>query len=83
MAIGCALLGLAAWRADAETGITNTINGITSSSPFSYYVGNSGPYNGLIVTNAGKLLVSASSYVGYGAAASNNTAIVTGSSAYA
>jgi len=77
--IAIAMIGLATASADAETGITNIVSGVTSNVTGDYYVGNTGPFNGLIVTNAGQLNVSGSGYMGYTVAASNNTALVTGS----
>ena len=58
--------------ARAETGVTNIINGVTTNV--------AGPFNGLIVTNAGILNVTGSdSIIGNAAAAGNNFALVTGS----
>ena len=77
--IAVAVIGLAASRSAAETGVTNIINGVTNNVAGDYYVGNTGPFNGLIVTNAGQLSVSGNGFMGYTAAASNNTVLVTGS----
>ncbi len=79
MAIGCALiLGLAASRAAAESYTTNIVDGVTNSF-YSYYVGDTGPFNVLIVTNAGRLALGTAFVVGSNAGASNNSALVTGS----
>ena len=77
--IAVAVIGLAASRSAAETGVTNIINGVTNNVAGDYYVGNTEPFNGLIVTNAGQLSVSGNGFMGYTAAASNNTVLVTGS----
>jgi T5SS/PEP-CTERM-associated repeat protein len=76
--IAAAVIGLAALRVDAETGITNTINGYTYTAPSDYYVGQSGTFNALIVTNGGQLN-DHNGYISYLAGAANNTALVTGS----
>ena len=75
--IALTVISLAASRANAETA-TNTINGFTTNVSGSYYVGNTGPFNGLIITNAGALSGSSISYIGNAAGSSNNTALVTG-----
>ena len=66
--------------ARAETA-TNIINGVTTNFPDTYYyVGNTGPNNVLIITNAGRLnvMAGADSVIGNLEGASNNFATVTG-----
>jgi hypothetical protein len=48
-----------AWSAlaGAETGVTNIVNGVTTNATGPYYVGDTGPLNAQIVTNAGVLNV--------------------------
>jgi T5SS/PEP-CTERM-associated repeat protein len=78
LAVASALfLNLVVSRAAAETGVTNIVNGVTSNVAGNYYVGNSGPFNVLIATNAGKLIDTYGT-IGNTAAASNNFALVTG-----
>lgn len=61
----------------AETGITNIINGTTVSTGGIYLVGATGPYNGLIITNAGRLN-SSNGVVGLMLGAGSNSVVVTG-----
>lgn len=72
-----ALLGSGVAR--AETGVTDLVDGVTSNVTGNANVGNTGPFNTLIVTNGGQLFVTSVGYIGNGTGASNNTAIVTGS----
>ena len=77
-----AVCGLLA--AHAETA-TNIVNGVTVNySDTYYYVGNTGPYNVLIVTNAGRLncMPGNVSYIGRGESSDNNSALVTGAGSY-
>ena len=64
--------------ARSETGVTNIIDGVTTNTGGAYYVGDTGPFNALIVTNAGTV-IDTSGYIGNAAVASNNSALVTGS----
>ncbi|MCX7006171.1 MAG: hypothetical protein NTY53_02800, partial [Kiritimatiellaeota bacterium] len=70
-----ALLGGGVARAETAT---NTINGGTTSLSGDYYVGNTGPNNGLIVTNAGVLNIDGTGFMGNAAGSSNNFVLVTG-----
>ena len=64
--------------ARAETGVTNIVNGVISNAGGDYIVGDTGPFNALIVTNAGRL-ISAAGTIGANAEASNNLGLITGS----
>ncbi|MBI5397789.1 MAG: hypothetical protein HZA91_21020 [Verrucomicrobia bacterium] len=77
LATAGALLGLAP-QSRAEDGITNTINATTVTNVSTYMVGTDGTFNALVITNAGKLLVTTNSIIGSSAASSNNNAWVTG-----
>ena len=74
MAAGMLALG----AAHAETGVTNVVDGVTTNVGGSCYVGNTGPFNALIITNAGLLNVTSFSYIGKEVDASNNSVLVTG-----
>jgi len=67
----------AAPSARAETGVTNIINGVSTNAGGAYWVGNTGPFNALIITNGGTLIATDTG-LGYAAASSNNFALVTG-----
>jgi T5SS/PEP-CTERM-associated repeat protein len=69
-----ALLGGGVARAETAT---NTINGVTNNPGGTYYVDNTGPFNGLIVTNAG-VLIDNTGIIGNTAGSSNNAVLVTG-----
>jgi len=71
-----AAIGLAVARVGAETYTTNIVNGVTTNA-VSFYVGNTGPYNLLIVTNAG-VVSDTLGYIGNNVGANFNTAMVTG-----
>ena len=75
-------LCLAAWslapRSQAETGVTNTINGLTTNYSSGYTVGTNGPFNALIVTNAGVLNVTGVGIIGDSSSANSNNVWVTG-----
>jgi T5SS/PEP-CTERM-associated repeat protein len=71
---------LALGAAHAETGVTNIVDGVTNNAAGPYYVGNTGSFNGLIVTNAGQLVVTGNGMIGNATGSSNNSALVTGSS---
>ncbi|MBM3888015.1 MAG: hypothetical protein FJ388_02690 [Verrucomicrobia bacterium] len=73
----CLVVALCA-PARAETGKTNIINGVTSNYAGTYMVGTNGPFNALIVTNAGVFNVTDDGIVGNSALANSNTAWVTG-----
>lgn len=62
----------------AETGITNVIDGVNTNAGASFTIGNTGPYNALIITNAGSVS-NGVGVVGSGTSANSNTVIVTGS----
>jgi T5SS/PEP-CTERM-associated repeat protein len=82
LGFAAAVLGLA--LAHAETA-TNIVNGVTVDySDTYYYVGNTGPYNVLIVTNAGRLncMPGNVSYIGRNESSDNNSALVTGPGSY-
>lgn len=64
-------------RSWAESYTTNIINGVSTNAGGPYYVGDTGPFNTLIITNAGRL-TNTFGYIGNAAAASNNSAFVTG-----
>ena len=64
-------------RVSAESYTTNVIDGVATNIPGLFILGDSGPYNVLIVTNAG-LLTTERTTVGNTNEAHSNTAIVTG-----
>ncbi len=74
-----ALASLTAQHAFAESGVTNTVNGVTNNYSSGYTLGTNGAFNVLIVTNAGKANVTGGfSIVGNSAVSSNNTVLVSG-----
>ena len=74
-----AVLGVMAVGARAETGITNIVDGVTTNVTGPYYVGDTGPLNALLITNAGVVDVTGGkSIVGNSAAANSNNVWVTG-----
>lgn len=75
--VAVALGLLFAPTANAETGVTNTINGTTQSETTTY-VGEAGPFNALLVTGGGSLQ-SQQGVIGMNGASSNNIATVNGS----
>ncbi len=82
LCIATAVFGLA--LAHAETA-TNIVNGVTVNySDTYYYVGDTGPFNVLIITNAGRLncMPGGVSYIGKGESSDNNSALVTGPGSY-
>jgi T5SS/PEP-CTERM-associated repeat protein len=78
---GClaALVLCSAVAGHAESYTTNIVNGVTTNVGGVYIVGSTGPFNGLIITNAG-VLINTDGIIGNTAAASNNFALITGSS---
>jgi T5SS/PEP-CTERM-associated repeat protein len=78
MVASMALIGMLAPRAGAESYTTNIVDGVTNCVAGNYYVGDAGPFNRLIVTNAGVLDVSLTSGIGHRINGDNNIAIVTG-----
>ena len=60
----------------AETGITNTINGVNTNAGATFTIGNTGPFNALIITNAGSVS-NGVGIIGSTAAGSNNSVLVT------
>ncbi|MCX7824555.1 MAG: hypothetical protein N2689_03255 [Verrucomicrobiae bacterium] len=74
--IACLILSCSLVR--AETGATNIINGVTTNAPGDFSVGTNGPFNALIVTNAGVLNVSGAGSIGFKLGASNNNAWIIG-----
>lgn len=71
-------LSFATGSAQAESNTTNTISGVISNWPGTWYVGSNGAFNALIVTNAGSLY-SSNGVIGNTSVSTNNTAWVTGS----
>lgn len=64
--------------AKAETGITNIIDGVNTNAGATFTIGDTGPFNALIITNGGSVS-NGVGIVGNAAGASNNLAVVTGS----
>lgn len=63
--------------ARTETGQTNVVDNIVTNVAGDYYVGDTGPFNVLVVTNAGTLNDD-TGYIGNAADAANNAAVVHG-----
>jgi len=63
--------------ARAETGTTNVIDGVNTNAGTTFIIGNTGPFNALIITNAGSVS-NGVGIVGNISAADNNSALVTG-----
>jgi fibronectin-binding autotransporter adhesin len=64
--------------AHAETGQTNVIDGVSTNAGATFTIGNSGPFNALIITNGG-MVTDTTGIIGNLVAASNNIAVITGS----
>jgi T5SS/PEP-CTERM-associated repeat protein len=71
------ILLLLALPAAAETGITNTIDGINTNAGATFTIGDTGPFNELIITNSGSVS-NGVGIIGNAAAADSNTVIVIG-----
>jgi hypothetical protein len=61
--VAMAVIGLAASRSNAKTGVTNIIDNVTTNVSRIYYVGSSGPFNALIITNGSNVACQVESYV--------------------
>ena len=65
-------------KAAADTGGTNKVSGFTINYPSGHTVGISGPFNALIITNAGVVNVTGNGTIGNTSTSSNNIALVSG-----